>query len=143
MSTFASVRRVEFSDTDMAGIMHFANYFRFMESAEHAFFRSLGLSIMGSVVDGVKIGWPRVHADCDYLAPLYFEDEVRIEMTLRAINRRTVEYGFVLRRVSDDVEAARGGITIVCVSWDESSGKMKSVAIPESIRARLESSRDQ
>ena len=39
------VREVEFSDTDMAGIMHFSNFFRFMEAAEHGFFRSLGLSI--------------------------------------------------------------------------------------------------
>ena len=39
---FQITRRVEFSETDMAGIMHFSNYFRFMETAEHAFFRSLG-----------------------------------------------------------------------------------------------------
>src|ERR1041384_35639 len=107
MSTFTAIRRVEFSDTDMAGIMHFANYFRFMESTEHAFFRSLGMSIMGGEVDGVKIGWPRVHAECDYLAPLYFEDEVKIELSLRAINRRTIEYAFVMRRVADEIEAAR------------------------------------
>ena len=42
---FKTIRRVEFSETDMAGIMHYSNYFRFMETAEHAFFRSLGLSI--------------------------------------------------------------------------------------------------
>ena len=38
-------RRVEFSETDLAGIVHFSNYFRYMEAAEHEFFRSLGLSI--------------------------------------------------------------------------------------------------
>ena len=38
-------RRVEFSETDMAGIVHYSNFFRYMEAAEHAFFRSLGLSI--------------------------------------------------------------------------------------------------
>ena len=30
----------EFCDTDMAGIVHFANFFRFMESAEVEFLRS-------------------------------------------------------------------------------------------------------
>ena len=139
MSSFSVIRRVEFSDTDMAGIMHFANYFRFMESAEHAFFRSLGMSIMGGEADGIKIGWPRVHVECDYLAPLYFEDEVKVELHLKGVNRRTIEYGFILRRVADDLEAARGAITIVCVSWDPPSGKMKSVAIPDSIRTLLES----
>ena len=35
-------RRVEFAETDMAGQVHFSNFFRYMEAAEHAFFRSLG-----------------------------------------------------------------------------------------------------
>ena len=43
---FQLSRRVEFSDTDMAGIMHFSNFFRFMEAAETAFLRSLGLSVV-------------------------------------------------------------------------------------------------
>ncbi len=42
---FTTTRRVEFGDTDMAGIMHFANFFRFMESAEIDFLQSLGLSV--------------------------------------------------------------------------------------------------
>jgi hypothetical protein len=32
---FHTSRFVEFSDTDMAGIMHFSAYFRYMEAAEH------------------------------------------------------------------------------------------------------------
>src|SRR5260221_14772436 len=43
---FKHTRRVEFSDTDMAGIMHFSNFFRFMEATETAFMRSLGLSVV-------------------------------------------------------------------------------------------------
>ena len=42
---FKLTRRVEFAETDMAGIVHFANFFRMMEAAEHAFFRSVGFSI--------------------------------------------------------------------------------------------------
>ena len=58
---FKAQRRVEFSDTDMAGIMHYSNFFRFMETAEHAFFRSLGFSIVTNATDP-HVGWPRVHA---------------------------------------------------------------------------------
>ena len=50
---YSIVRGVEFSDTDMAGIMHFSNFFRFMEAAEHGFFRSLGLSIHPTGPDAV------------------------------------------------------------------------------------------
>lgn len=38
-------RRVEFAETDAAGIVHFSSFFLYMEQAEHALFRSLGLSI--------------------------------------------------------------------------------------------------
>ena len=42
---YKMTRRIEFAETDMAGIVHFSNFFRMMEATEHAFFRSLGLSI--------------------------------------------------------------------------------------------------
>ena len=74
---FKLTRRIEFADTDMAGIVHFANFFRMMEATEHAFFRSLGLTIHGHEA-GTTTGWPRVSATCDYRAPLRFEEEVEI-----------------------------------------------------------------
>ena len=76
-SEFSVTRKVEFAETDMAGIMHFSNFFRYMEVAEHAFFRSLGFSIV-TEKSGHDVGWPRVHASCDYMRPLRFEDDVEI-----------------------------------------------------------------
>ena len=43
-SDFTYFRRVEFSDTDTAGLIHFSAMLKYMEEAEHAFYRSLGLS---------------------------------------------------------------------------------------------------
>ncbi len=56
-SVFRTTRRVEFADTDMAGIVHFANFFRFMEAAEHEFLRSRGLSVAMDW-EGERIGFP-------------------------------------------------------------------------------------
>ena len=42
---FSVTHFVQFSETDMAGIVHFSNFFRWMEEVEHAYFRSLGLSV--------------------------------------------------------------------------------------------------
>src|SRR5512133_2095965 len=95
---FTLIRRVEFAETDMAGIMHFTNFFRFMESAEHAFFRSLGYSVADPGGDG-RLGLPRVHAHCDYLAPLRFEDEVEVRLRVAKKSHRTLTYDFTLRRV--------------------------------------------
>ncbi len=48
MAPFVVRRQVTFSETDMAGIVHFANFYRWMEEAEHDYFRSIGLRIMRS-----------------------------------------------------------------------------------------------
>ena len=62
MSTeFSITRRVEFSETDLAGIMHFTNFYRWMEICEHEFLRSLGLSV-DMVDENGRFGWPRVKA---------------------------------------------------------------------------------
>ena len=79
---FTTTYRVEFCDTDVAGIVHFANFYRYMEQAEHEYFRSLGLSIMQSQEDGSVIGWPRVSASCSFEAPAYFEDVLEIRMNV-------------------------------------------------------------
>ncbi len=129
---------VQFSDTDMAGIMHFANFFRFMERAEHAFFRSLGFSVMDSTVPREeRVGWPRVHASCDYIAPLRFEEEVEIEVLVEEIRKRSLRYLFRVRKL-DGTLAAEGRITIVCVRKDKATGQMKAVEIPARIRDSIE-----
>ena len=133
-------RRVEFADTDAAGILHFSNYFRFMESAEHAFLRSLGVSAHGEV-DGVAIGWPRVHATCDYRRPLRFEDEVDVHLVVREKREKSLSYEFVLRKCEPDgtpgEEVARGRMTVVCIGIAPGA-PMRGVAIPASLAGRIE-----
>src|SRR5439155_981679 len=85
---FKMTHRVEFADTDMAGLIHFSSYFRYMEVTEHAFFRSLGLSIV--LTGGEKVGWPRVHVDCDFKGPLYFENEVEVHLRVRTKGERSL-----------------------------------------------------
>jgi acyl-CoA thioester hydrolase len=131
---------VQFSDTDMAGIMHFANFFRFVERAEHGFYRSLGLSIVEKKhlhPEGEPVGWPRVHASCDYFAPLRFEDEVEIELLIEEIRTRSLRYLFRVRKL-DGTLTAEGHIATVCVRKDKASGEMRAVAIPERIRHKIE-----
>ena len=72
MTTYTTTRQVEFAETDMAGIMHFANFYRWMENVEHEFFRSMGLSIH-TELDGQHIGWPRLESICKFKRPLKFE----------------------------------------------------------------------
>src|SRR5947207_10653677 len=96
---FQLLRRVEFSETDMAGIMHFSNFFRFMEAAEHAFFRSLGFSVVLSRA-GFEVHLPRVHAECDYLVPVCFEDELLVHLLVKKKSSRSLTYLFRFYRTT-------------------------------------------
>jgi acyl-CoA thioester hydrolase len=135
---FKITRRVEFSDTDMAGIMHYSNFFRFMETAEHAFFRSLGFSIVTRQVDP-PVGWPRVKASCQFKQPLHFEDEVEVHMLVREKKSKALTYDFRFRKLNVDppVEVAHGSLTVVCVTRD-ATGNMSAATIPRSIADRIE-----
>ena len=133
------IQRVEFAHTDMAGIVHFSNFFRYMENAEHAFFRSLGLSI-DTNLDGQEYGWPRVHATCDYMRPLRFEEEFEIHLRVQAKKPKSLSYEFVFRKTGEaaGTEVAHGSLTVVCVAVDAATGKMRAVTIPEAIASRIE-----
>ena len=135
---FKAIRRVEFSDTDMAGIMHYSNFFRFMETAEHAFFRSLGLSIVTDKVEP-PVGWPRVRAQCDFKAPLRFEDEVEIHLLVSEKKSKALSYIFRFRKLNatPSVEVARGALTVVCVRHRR-NGTMTAYAIPPLIARKIQ-----
>jgi YbgC/YbaW family acyl-CoA thioester hydrolase len=134
---FKVTRQVEFSDTDMAGIMHFSNFFRFMEAAEHAFFRSLGTSIHAA---GSDLGWPRVHADCDFKHPLRFEDVVEICLLVREKKKKSLVYTFIFRKVNEQParEVARGTLAVACVKRHKTGGKMMGIPIPKAIADKIE-----
>jgi YbgC/YbaW family acyl-CoA thioester hydrolase len=130
-------RIVEFSDTDMAGIVHHAVFYRYMESAEHAFFRSLGLSVAPPKTPA-SVGWPRVHTEADFSAPLRFEDEVEIQLLVAEKKSKALTYAFRLRKLNapETYEVARGKITVVCIKMV--AGKMKATNIPKEIADKIQ-----
>jgi YbgC/YbaW family acyl-CoA thioester hydrolase len=135
---FRIKRRVEFSETDMAGIVHFANFFRYMESVEHAFFRSLGHSVVLKGFDP-PLGLPRVHAACDYLQPLRFEDEFEVRLLVAEKRSKTLTYLFRFFKLNAAVptEVARGRVTVVCVQ-QRPDGTLKSEDLPAAVAELLE-----
>lgn len=141
-STFRDRRRIEFYETDMAGIVHFSNFFRFMESAEHAFFRSLGLSLHRNEVEGMS-GWARVRASCEYRSPLRYMDEVEIDLVVRGKKTSSLAYDFVFRRVADrdgptaGEEVAQGSLEVVHVT-SVGGGRMKASPMPAEVARHIE-----
>lgn len=133
-SEFSISRTVEFAETDMAGIMHFANFFRWMEACETAFYRALGLPLI-SFVPGQVVGWPRVNVSCSYHAPLRFNDTVEVKLYVKKLSTRSVVYLFQFRKAG--VLCAQGEVTAVCVTADAKGG-MVAVPFPAEVRAKLQ-----
>ena len=124
-------RRVQFAETDMAGIAHFSMYFRYMEEAEHALWRSVGLQI--APPDG-RVGFPRVAASCDFKASLKFEDEFEVHVRVGAVGRRSIRYGFTLRRGEDIL--ATGSMTSVSVE-KVPGASARAIDLPQDVGAQL------
>ena len=125
-------RRVQFAETDQAGIVHFSWYFRYMEEAEHALWRAAGLSI--APADRVVV-FPRVAASFEYLAPLRFEDEFEVELGIETISRRSIRYVCTIRR--GETTIATGSMTVACAT-KKTGEPLRGTDIPDDIASRLQ-----
>ncbi|MCA9090310.1 MAG: acyl-CoA thioesterase [Planctomycetaceae bacterium] len=134
MAPFVAQRRVEFAHTDMAQIVHFANFYRWMEEAEHEYFRSIGLSIMEKQDDGTYIGWPRVNCSCHYQAPAHHNDLIDIHVYVERIGFKSLN--FYLEFWVGDKRLAYGRMKTACCIC-RPDGTLQSIEIPEIYRSKF------
>jgi YbgC/YbaW family acyl-CoA thioester hydrolase len=136
---FTVTRKVEFADTDTAGVVHFAAFFRYMEEAEHEFYRSLGESAYLWEPEGV-IGMPRVSAQCDFLRPLRYPEEVEIHLTVREKSSKAIGYDVVFRKAEEQssMEIARGAMKVVYASRAHGSQEWEAADLPPILQERIE-----
>jgi YbgC/YbaW family acyl-CoA thioester hydrolase len=130
---------VEFADTDLAGIMHFANFFRFVESAEHAFFRSLGFRV--HTANGAEHqGWPRLEVSCKYLKPARFEETLEVCLRIEEIRNSSLHYTFAIFSLGAPHHTllATGSCSIIHVALDTSAHQIRKAPIPHALRQKLE-----
>lgn len=137
---FIHQRRVEWADTDTAGITHFTAFLRYAEESEHSFWRSLGWSVHPGNEDN-KTGWPRLSVSCDFAKPVRFEQVLRIGMRILEVGNTTLRYGFWMFD-DDGTESglvASGELTIIHVVLDREKGRIQKMPISEDLREQLES----
>lgn len=131
---FTIRRRVQFAETDMAGVMHFSNYFRWMEEVEHAFWRSHGYSVVVESGDR-RISWPRVAVRCEYSSPARFEDEIEMSLTVAALGSKSAT--LAIRFARGGAIIARGEMKVVCCAVTP-GGRFAAIEMPADLRACLE-----
>ncbi len=130
---FHTTRRVEFRDTDAAGIIHFSAFFFYMESAEHELLRHLGLSVLTADSQGA-ISWPRVSVTCDFTSAVRFEDMLDIEVRIARLGERSITYEFAFSCAGRAV--AKGKTVAVCCRFPPGAAP-QSIPIPADIAAKL------
>jgi acyl-CoA thioester hydrolase len=138
--TFIVQRRVEFCETDAAGIAHFSAFMCYMEQAEHAFWRSLGTSVVQVLSgdddqqSGWHLSWPRVHVECDYRGSARFEDVLDIQVSILKLGEKSITYGFDFH--VDDNRIASGKVVAVCCKV-RAGQPLESMPIPAELKAKL------
>ena len=133
MADFIHKGVVEFAHTDMAGIVHFSEYYKYFEAAESAFFRSQGLSLM-DVFDSGRLQWPRVSSSFDFLSPMTFGDEFELHLGVQRVGTTSITLGAEV--FCGDRKVAEGKTVIVCVSQAE-DGRLSKHPLPEAVLKAL------
>jgi acyl-CoA thioester hydrolase len=131
LSEHRLTRRVQFHETDAAGLVHFSVFFRYMEEAEHALWRAAGLSIHPP---GTEVGFPRRATGFEFYRALRFEDEFEVRISIASMDATTIRYRCLISRGGERIAA--GELTITCVS-KRPNEPMKTIPIPSDVAARL------
>ena len=120
-----------FSETDMAGVVHFSNFFRYVEKAEEELIRSLGKSFYEIIKSG--FGFPRLEAKCSYLSPIRCGDEVEVRLKVGEIKNKTLRYNFEIHNLTTNQKSAEGYLVVI---WMDLKN-WRVLKIPEEFKEEL------
>lgn len=104
--------RVYYEDTDLAGIVYYANYLKFIERARSEWVRSLGINQTALKAQGLVFAVRRVEAD--YLRPAVYDDLLTIETTEISRSPARLTLLQTVRRDATDLFVAK--VTLVCLT---------------------------
>lgn len=121
--------RVQYEDTDMAGIVYHANYLRFIERARSDWVRNLG-NDQNAMRDAGFV-WVVRKIEADYLATAKFEDILDVETDLVSVSGVRLTMVQTVKR--SGIEIFRASVMVVCMSQ---AGK--PVRLPAEIRALMQ-----
>lgn len=135
MNTHSIQYRVQWGDTDAAGIVFYPNYFRWFDHAGLEYLRALGLPLE-TLIAQHQIILPIIDAGCRFHRPARYSDLLTIETTITEMRPRTFRFE---HRVTSAGEITGIGYEVRgCVrSPARTDGKLELIALPEEICSRL------
>ena len=104
--------RVYYEDTDLAGIVYYANYLKFIERGRSEWLRALGVDQLRLKTDSGHVFAVR-RIEADYLRPARFDDLLAVETTLDQMTAARIVVSQTVRREGDPLFTAR--VTLACL----------------------------
>jgi 1,4-dihydroxy-2-naphthoyl-CoA hydrolase len=110
---YKAFNKVRMHDTDMAGILFFANQFRFVNDAWEDLMESEGI-FFDHLFNGKKdYAFVIVHADADYLAPLKVADHLEVHVKVEHIGNTSFTVGYLIHKVlGEELQLVGKGKTV-------------------------------
>jgi len=121
--------RVYYEDTDLAGIVYYANYLKFIERARTEWVRALGVD-QGRLRAGQGVVFAVRRIEADYLRPAKFDDELVVETRLVALTGARIVLEQVVVRGPARLFVAV--VTLVCLAQAGAA-----VRLPDALRRAL------
>jgi acyl-CoA thioester hydrolase len=91
--------RVIFGDTDQMGVVYYANYLRFFESARADYWRSLGRTYKD--LEDAQVAMPVIEAHCNYKKPARYEDLLEVDIRVGEMRTASMRFDYVVHRGAD------------------------------------------
>ncbi|MEO7731887.1 MAG: thioesterase family protein [Kofleriaceae bacterium] len=133
--SFLFATPVRFSDVDHAGIVYFPRFFHMFHLAFEELWRDrLGARAYVELLDRDRLGFPAVHAACDFKAPLRFGDIAEIELAVARLGRKSITFHYQVHRAGDPRILCADG-QVVCAMVD--LARFVAVDVPERVSALL------
>lgn len=98
--------KVRFVETDLMGVVHHSNYFRWFEVARVEYLRQLGILLNDMIAEDIV--FPITDVDCKYRASAKFDDHILIEAELTEVSRVKMVFTYRVLREQDGVLLATG-----------------------------------
>ncbi|MBU8908220.1 acyl-CoA thioesterase [Desertibacillus haloalkaliphilus] len=120
--------RVNWGDTDKAGIVYYPNYFKWFDIAGHQFFRSCELSPL-DLEEKHGIILPLLDVHCTFENPLLYDDIITIKTSVEEINNKTIKLSHQIFKGD-----TRTGVGHELRGWvKQQDNDIKAVPIPEDV----------
>ena len=103
---YTAIINVRFYETDMMGIAHHSNHFRWFEMARIEFLRHIGVTLWDMMDEDIV--FPIMNVSCNYKEPARFDDTINIETYLVKMTRAQMVFKYRMRRASDGALLATG-----------------------------------